>query len=360
MQNVALSVRIRPIDSLSELTAYRGQWDKMYWADRHASPFLHWAWQSAWFKVTPYPWMVLVAMTEDGSECLGFMPVSYRGTTGRHRFDQLRELHMAGDPAADYNGFLCAARSPQWERATIEAFARSVTEDFSWDHLRLKEMDDPRLDWFIQAMPDRGLRLTQHQGTCCPRLTLPSTWNEYLRECLTPESRKSLKRRIRIAEPECETTFSNPADIEQSMRILHQLAVKQRPALREDISRSCATLRGLAQSGCVQVSILWHGGIPIAAQGSIIDWKRKSIGHSLATYDAAYASLSPGRVLDGLCIREAIDRKMHEIDFLRGDEPYKFQFGARAHYTRHIRAERKGFEATTRRTLSFVRESLRI
>lgn len=301
-----------------------------------------------------------VATTDDHSSCLGFMPVSYRGTTGRHRFDQVREIHMAGDPAADYNGFLCAPRSNQWERPTIEAFARYVGEAVPWDHLRIKEMDDPRLDWFVDALPRRNLRLTQHRGTCCPRLTLPSTWNEYLRECLTPQSRKSLKRRLRIAAPECETSFSNPSNLEASLCTLRQLAVKQRPALREEIARSCATLRALAQAGCAQVNILWHGGIPIAAQGSIIDWKRKSIGHYLATYDAAYASLSPGRVLDGLCIREAIERRMHEIDFLRGDEPYKFQFGAKAHFTRHIRAERKGFEATTRRTLSFVREALRI
>jgi len=360
MRNLALSVRICPIDSLAELAVYQRDWERMYWADRHASPFLHWNWMTAWFKVSPYPWMVLVAMTDDRSECLGFMPISHRGVTHRHRLDQVRELHMAGDPASDYNGFLCAPRSNEWERAAIAGFAQFVAEELPWDQLRLKEMDDPRLNHFLESMPRANLRLAEHRGTCCPRLLLPDRWDEYLRSRLTPPSRKSLKKRLRLAAAECHLTVSNPSNIHQFMQVLQGMALRQRSNLQAEIGRSCATLRSLAHAGCAEVSLLWRHGLPIAAQGSVIDWKRKSVGHSIATYDADHASLSPGRVLDALCIQHAIERGFHEVDFLRGDEAYKFQFGATAHYTRHVRATRMGFETTTRRAINFMRESLRI
>jgi len=43
--------------------------------------------------------------------------------------------------------------------------------------------------------------------------------------------------------------------------------------------------------------------------------------------DPAYASLSPGWVLLGRLIQWAIEHGRREIDFLRGDESYKFRLG---------------------------------
>ena len=46
---------------------------------------------------------------------------------------------------------------------------------------------------------------------------------------------------------------------------------------------------------------------------------------------AAFAALSPGVVLTAAAIERAIDLGRAEFDFLRGDEEYKYRFGAIDH-----------------------------
>jgi CelD/BcsL family acetyltransferase involved in cellulose biosynthesis len=43
--------------------------------------------------------------------------------------------------------------------------------------------------------------------------------------------------------------------------------------------------------------------------------------------DPQYAQYSPGWVLLAMLIRRAIEKGCQAFDFMRGDEPYKFQWG---------------------------------
>jgi CelD/BcsL family acetyltransferase involved in cellulose biosynthesis len=45
-------------------------------------------------------------------------------------------------------------------------------------------------------------------------------------------------------------------------------------------------------------------------------------------FDPSLARFSPGTVLTGFAIEDALDRGSHTFDFLRGDEPYKYTWGA--------------------------------
>ena len=46
-------------------------------------------------------------------------------------------------------------------------------------------------------------------------------------------------------------------------------------------------------------------------------------------YNPDYASLSVGLLLKAMCLRQAIEEEMTYFDFLRGDEPYKYDLGAK-------------------------------
>ena len=46
-------------------------------------------------------------------------------------------------------------------------------------------------------------------------------------------------------------------------------------------------------------------------------------------YDPAYSRWSPGIVLLSLYIKKSIERGIDKIDFLRGNEPYKYGFGTK-------------------------------
>ncbi len=46
-------------------------------------------------------------------------------------------------------------------------------------------------------------------------------------------------------------------------------------------------------------------------------------------YDPAYSGISVGLVSKALCLRWAIENGKTGVDFLRGDEPYKYDLGAK-------------------------------
>ena len=57
-------------------------------------------------------------------------------------------------------------------------------------------------------------------------------------------------------------------------------------------------------------------------------------------YDPEFSSLSVGLVSKALCVQWAIENGMTGLDFLRGDEPYKYDLGAKDQEIYRIRLSR--------------------
>ena len=84
-----------------------------------------------------------------------------------------------------------------------------------------------------------------------------------------------------------------------------------------------------------------------------------SVAFYTTGYDATWSKYGPGRRVMALAIRGAIDEGASEFDFLRGDEPYKQQWGTKVRTDLVIRRA-----ATTRgrlalgaaRVVRFMRE----
>src|SRR4030095_8096301 len=100
---------------MDEFEALRSPWDGVFASDPNASVFVSWAWLRGWFETSPHPWTVLAARSDAGGPWMGFIPVSFCGGA-IYRFDRVREIRMAGEPAADYTGFVC---EPSVEKAVI-------------------------------------------------------------------------------------------------------------------------------------------------------------------------------------------------------------------------------------------------
>lgn len=352
---------VTEINTLADLDAVRSEWQRLHAQDSSATVFTSWGWLRPWANVSPYPWSVLVARENAGGAILGLFPISPRGSRAAHRLDQVREIHTMGDPSADFRGFVCDAAR---ESDVIEAFAGHFADSSAWDRLVLKDFIDPRLSLFLQHLRERepGLEITEHDGNACPLLALPEWWDEYLSQCLTQPSRKSLKKRLRLAEEAgCRLTSVAEGDPAEQLELLLRLAAMRGRNEKEHLDRCRAIFASCIENRCAEVFVLWlgkDGGQPAAAQGSFIDHHARSIGHYLTGYDERFADLSPGRVMDALCIRLAIERGWKAVDFLRGDEPYKHQLGARPRMTRNAVISRSGAIQKIRGAISGLRERL--
>ncbi len=82
-----------------------------------------------------------------------------------------------------------------------------------------------------------------------------------------------------------------------------------------------ALLPGLAAAGWVRMGVMWAGEQPLAAQYWTV---RDGVATVLKlAHDQAFKARSPGTVLTAWMIRGLLEAGIKELDFGRGDDPYK-------------------------------------
>lgn len=148
------------------------------------------------------------------------------------------------------------------------------------------------------------------------------------------------------------TIFTTPgAGLEQAISAfdtIYRLSWKPDEAYPEFIRQLCQVA---AEQGWLRLGILRLNGDAIAAQLWLLDNGTAYI-FKLA-YDPAAAKFSPGSVLTAAMIEHALDRdKVHEIDYLSGDDAYKQDWMSE-------RRERYGLVAFDLATLSGMLGALR-
>jgi hypothetical protein len=85
---------------------------------------------------------------------------------------------------------------------------------------------------------------------------------------------------------------------------------------------SAAFIRACAEAGCLRLGLVHVGDVPAAAQIWIV-WNGRATLCKLA-HDERFKPLSLGSVLTGWMMAHVLDvDHVHEVDFGRGDDPYK-------------------------------------
>jgi CelD/BcsL family acetyltransferase involved in cellulose biosynthesis len=90
-----------------------------------------------------------------------------------------------------------------------------------------------------------------------------------------------------------------------------------------------------AEAGWLRLTFLETQGEPFAVLLCFDDGDTVSLYNS--GYDPERSALAPGIVLTAYAIGEAIAAGRRRFDFLRGEEPYKYAFGAKPHDVMRIK-----------------------
>ena len=115
-------------------------------------------------------------------------------------------------------------------------------------------------------------------------------------------------------------------DMEDFLELMAQDEEKRvflSPLMRDQMK---STMRCAFQGGCLQLAFLEVGGQKAAAYLNFDYLNRIWVYNS--GLDRSYMQYSPGWVLLGHLIKWATDNGREEFDFMRGDEDYKYKFGA--------------------------------
>jgi CelD/BcsL family acetyltransferase involved in cellulose biosynthesis len=298
-------------------------WSSLHARSRLRSPFLTWAWQTEWARAFAAGRQLEIWRVDDGEGLVALLPLWDMApgirqlVGGLDVSDYLDLLAAAGREEEAWTALLGArtAGSPAWKLHAVPAASPTVTA----------------LPALAAAF---GVQTTVTVEERCPVLTLPDSWEAYL-ESLTSKQRHELTRKMRRLAREAPdarvTVGTTRADIEPRLGDfvdLHRRAragkAKFMDARMEAFFRKIVGL--LADLRMVRLWLLDSAAGPLATF-LVLEWDG-TVGIYNSGFHPERAALAPGVVLLGHILRDAIERRKRRFDFLRGEERYKYDFGA--------------------------------
>jgi CelD/BcsL family acetyltransferase involved in cellulose biosynthesis len=182
----------------------------------------------------------------------------------------------------------------------------------------------------------------------CPIIDLPAAWDDYLM-ALSKKQRHEVRRKLRKADAEADTRFfvvTPDHDLQAEMQSfidLHQQSTPEKDQFMDPQMQGFFfdVARVLQEKQWLQLTFVEMDGERAATLLSF------DYGDSILVYNSGYEptkfrSLSPGIIVTARSIELAIDLGRAKFDFLRGDEIYKYRFGAKDTEVRRLLIAKPG------------------
>ena len=309
------------------------EWDDLLARSVNAPFFMRHAYQHVWWQCLGNDDLVVITVRNENGELVGLAPL-YGSTNAA---DQ-RELSFVG--CVDISDYLDLLVDRDYVESVHQALLDCLvdSDSLAWDKLYLCSLkhDSVTHTHLAEAARSRGWQATVQQQEVCPVITLPRSWDDYLAG-LDKKQRHEIRRKIGKIEREAETRWhvlESEAGLAEAMERFIQLHQKSAQAKEDFWSDSLirffkSVAIEIARSGWLKLFFIEVNGVEAAAM-LCFDYNNEFLLYNSGYDPEQFASLSPGNVLTAYTIQEAIRLGRNRYDFLRGDEIYKFRFGAEA------------------------------
>ena len=314
-----VEVQREPWDALAEdwLALYRR-------VQPPAGPFVTPFFQSSWWDVfdgAPEPHLLSV---RDGTKLIGVAPLAWDGGA----------MAFLGDHnVSDYMDLLAA---PGREAEVVEAVLdRFDTDAVPQADLRGLTESSATLRCLPAAARLRGWSVHAETEAVCPTITLAADWDRYvagLRGRYRREVRRKLRNLVdggaRVGLDVVEGADGIMAGLPTLLTFMSESRDDKAAFLTEQMAAFFHTLVSrLAPTGMLRLFFLQLDGARVAAVLCFVHNEQLLMYNS--GYDPQYRDLAVGLASKVLCLRDAIARGMTAVNFLRGEEDYKYQLGGR-------------------------------
>ena len=318
--------------------------------------FMTWQWQWLWwrhFGEQEGCQLHLLAIRDGGGALVGIAPLfvtleplppARPYTPGLPRpvgeGQPVRVVRMVGNiEVADYLDIICPPeRQADVWGVVLDYLLAHRTE---WDFIDFHSLPEFSRSWQVLAgvAEARGLTAQTLPEDVCPVVQLPGDWHTYLMS-LRKKDRHELRRKVRKLEGRDDVRwYLVPTDDRQALTEkmqafldLHRKSgsgkARFMDARMERFFLSMAS--ELADTGWLDLAMLEVGREPASAYFSFHYGDRLYLYNS--GYNPAFAPYSVGVALLAYRIHKAILQGIRYFDFLRGDEPYKYDFGGKNSY----------------------------
>lgn len=307
--------------SLEELQELRPEWSRLWEQCPWATPFQSPQWLLPWWEHLGRGDLWVIAVRKSG-ELSGLAPLYvWKGRT-----------LFIGTGVSDYLDMLVAPGHDA-DGTAAAVFSRLASTAGKWDICDLQEIraESP----LLAAGKPPGLACSTDRFGACPVLVLsgvpePSPSDHPV---LRTSYRKAWRNIRNSGRAWVETAREENLDFcLDALFRLHgaRWAKRRHPGVLSDLRirdfhRKAA--RGLLEAGCLRLYCLFFEDEIIAALYAFEQNKR--IYCYLSGFNPRLERLSPGKIILGHAIENAIRCGISEVDFLRGSESYKYQWGVR-------------------------------
>lgn len=307
------------ITSAAELERLEPHWWALWRRSAGATPFQSPAWLINWWRHFA-PGALRVTAVWDEGRLVALAPFYLEdGPLGRR-------LLPIGISLSDYLDVLI---DPQSAQGAARALAES-TRRGSWDRWELEELR-PQADAWLLPTDGVGESDAVSQSPC-PVLMLRGAPD--LGGCVPARRRRQLRRAIARAGAVGQTAIEPMAAPEEFLDHLFRLhgarwASRGKPGVLDDPTVQAfhrAVLPAMSAAGLARCYTVRLGTHVAGAYYGMLDRGRACA--YLGGFDPAFTEESPGSILIGHAIAEAIREGATEFHFLRGAEDYKYSWGA--------------------------------
>jgi CelD/BcsL family acetyltransferase involved in cellulose biosynthesis len=324
----------------SAFTQLAGEWDALVAGGMTNTPFQTLTYQRAWWThLQPDGATLVTAATRDEE----------RRLIGIACFFLLDDcLHFNGCvEETDYLDLIAPAEQGEavW-RATWECL--TALDEPAWrcmDLCNVPAASPTRVILPALAL-ESNYQFSETVSEVCPVITLSETFEAYL-ETLDSKQRRELSRKLRRAEAaDVVTTTVGPdanlaEEVDSFLELLQKSTFEKRDWLNDGRRALFHEVARAAQAaGTLQLMFTAVEERRAAALFNF-DHNGRIWVYNSGLDPNAFAALSPGQVLTASAIEQAIRLGRREFDFMRGDEEYKYRFGAQDTQIFRLRVERE-------------------
>lgn len=216
-----------------------------------------------------------------------------------------------------------------------------------WDCLDLYNFieDTPSLSALEKLAPNHKLQFHQEQIQPSPYLLLPNTFDEYM-DTRPKRFRKEYQRKMRNAAgyfiPINHYTVTDPDTIDEELDHFADLMIQEADKKEFMTDEMQLQMKAIAKAafdgGWLSLTFLTVGRDRAAAYLNF-DYKNRIWAYN-SGIERKYSNLTPGGVLFGTILREAIENGYEAFDFMRGDEPYKYMLTDTERFVIHATLKR--------------------
>lgn len=341
----------RVLTDFAELEELSTDWTRLQTAMGKGEIFQYFAWVAAWWQSLGKDCRLFTPVVLRQGRIVGILPLVLTG----------RRLRFLGYSVSDYNHFLA---EPFEGNAALEVCLDTLRMYASeWDEILLENIPESSLlAECIRSLPGGWQRsMVRMPGDPCPTLLMADNKQDVLKS-----SMDKLKRAVNRLRRMDKLTFRHIVDPTEAAAHLPQffkqhirrsaMAGRRSGFLDEDyVAFYKNLLERVSPEKEIRFSVLELGGRAIAYHfGSLFNGKYLWYKPS---FDVDLWELAPGQAMLWHLFEYLQTADVHEFDFARGDEAFKYRFSNHVRQNLNFTVYASGYRSAARRMYRWMREA---